>query len=124
MKTILKLEELAMLLVCIALLYISSVDWWWYLLLFIGPDISMLGYLAGNKTGAILYNIFHHKAIAILVIAVSLAYKLADPFFDADPFVQAGIVLFGHASMDRIFGYGLKYENGFKFTHLGEIGKK
>ncbi|HZJ19645.1 MAG TPA: DUF4260 family protein [Pricia sp.] len=24
--------------------------------------------------------------------------------------------------MDRIFGYGLKYNKGFKFTHLGEIG--
>ncbi|RXK61521.1 DUF4260 family protein [Lacibacter luteus] len=124
MKTILKLEELAMLLVSIALLYISTVEWWWYLLMFIGPDISMLGYLAGNKTGAILYNIFHHKAIAILVIAVSLVLKLQFPFFDSDPFIQAGIVLFGHSSMDRVFGYGLKYENGFKFTHLGEIGKK
>ena len=24
--------------------------------------------------------------------------------------------------MDRVAGYGLKYENGFKFNHLGEIG--
>lgn len=124
MKTLLKLEELAMLLVSIAMLYISNVEWWWYLLMFIGPDISMLGYLADNKTGAVLYNIFHHKGIAILLIAVTLIAKLQLPFFDPDPFVQAGIVLFGHASMDRIFGYGLKYENGFKFTHLGEIGKK
>lgn len=28
-----------------------------------------------------------------------------------------GILLFAHASLDRIFGYGLKYEQGFKFTH-------
>jgi hypothetical protein len=35
----------------------------------------------------------------------------------------SGIVLIGHAAMDRLFGYGLKYEKGFKFTHLGEIGK-
>ena len=33
-----------------------------------------------------------------------------------------GIVLFAHAAFDRIVGYGLKYERGFKFTHLGEIG--
>lgn len=31
--------------------------------------------------------------------------------------------LFSHSAMDRIFGYGLKHENGFKFTHLREIGK-
>lgn len=34
----------------------------------------------------------------------------------------AGIILFAHAAFDRILGYGLKYERGFKFTHLGEIG--
>lgn len=39
-------------------------------------------------------------------------------------FFYTGIIIFGHASFDRFFGYGLKYENGFKFTHLGEIGKK
>jgi hypothetical protein len=36
----------------------------------------------------------------------------------------AGIVLFGHASMDRMLGYGLKTSEGFKYTHLGIIGKK
>jgi hypothetical protein len=25
--------------------------------------------------------------------------------------------------MDRMMGYGLKYNEGFKFTHLGTIGK-
>jgi hypothetical protein len=35
------------------------------------PDISMLGYLAGNKAGAIIYNFFHHKALGIgLVLSV------------------------------------------------------
>ncbi|PWT99714.1 MAG: DUF4260 domain-containing protein, partial [Bacteroidetes bacterium] len=34
-----------------------------------------------------------------------------------------GTILWSHSCMDRIFGYGLKYENGFKFTHLGVIGK-
>jgi len=32
--------------------------------------------------------------------------------------------MFGHSSMDRMFGYGLKTEEGFKYTHLGMIGKK
>lgn len=34
----------------------------------------------------------------------------------------AGVILFAHASMDRIFGYGLKYADDFKHTHLQEIG--
>ena len=35
-----------------------------------------------------------------------------------------GIILFSHSAMDRAMGYGLKFDKGFKFTHLGEIGKK
>jgi hypothetical protein len=36
----------------------------------------------------------------------------------------AGIILFAHSSMDRLFGYGLKYFTGFSDTHLGKIGKE
>ena len=28
-----------------------------------------------------------------------------------------------HIGFDRALGYGLKYANGFGFTHLGRIGK-
>ena len=34
-----------------------------------------------------------------------------------------GIILYGHASMDRIFGYGLKFAENFQHTHMGWIGK-
>jgi Domain of unknown function (DUF4260) len=124
MKEILKLEELAMFLASLILLYVFKVEWWWYLIMFIGPDVSMLGYLAGNKLGAWSYNLFHHKGIALLTCVMAFLLKLEFPLFDSDWIFVLGIVLFGHSSMDRFFGYGLKYENGFKFTHLGEIGKK
>jgi len=117
MKNIIKLEEMGMLAICIAALYILKVDWWYYLLLTLAPDISMVGYVAGNKLGAFCYNLFHHKGIALLILALGL-------IFDKDIPVLTGIILFGHSSMDRMFGYGLKYEEGFKFTHLGSIGKK
>jgi hypothetical protein len=35
-----------------------------------------------------------------------------------------GVILFGHSSMDRMMRYGLKYFTGFRFTHLGKIGKE
>lgn len=117
MKAILKLEELAMFLASVYVLYYFDVAWWLYLLLLLGPDISMLGYLAGNKVGAWSYNLFHHKGIALALIAMGF-------MVNNDALITAGVILFGHASMDRVAGYGLKYENGFKFTHLGEIGKK
>ncbi len=116
MKNIIKLEEMAMLAAAICALIFLHVPWWCYAILALGPDISMLGYLAGNKIGAACYNIFHHKAIAVIIFLVGLFYR--------DWWLQVtGIILFGHSSMDRMFGYGLKTNEGFKFTHLGAIGK-
>ncbi len=117
MNKLLKLEELAMLGLCIYALYLLKAEWWFYPLILVAPDISLLGYAAGNKIGAILYNIFHHKGVAIILIMIG--------FSTNNQWIGIiGIILFGHSSMDRIFGYGLKYFEGFKFTHLGLIGKK
>ena len=117
MKIILKWEELALFALSIYGLYDMHVQWWVYLLLLLGPDISMLGYAAGNRAGAISYNFFHHKGIAaVLLIAGCLSGSRV--------LQVAGMVLFGHSCMDRTMGYGLKYFTGFKFTHLGPIGKE
>ena len=59
-----------------------------------------------------------------MVFVLGLMIQLPGDIADKDWLINLGIILFGHSSMDRFFGYGLKYENGFKFTHLGEIGKK
>ncbi len=117
MKNIIKLEEAAMFGLSIYILVSFDARWWWYLVLVIGPDISMLGYMAGNKAGAACYNLFHHKGVAVAVFVVGLL--LPHVLFQV-----IGIVLFGHSSMDRLFGYGLKKNEGFKYTHLGIIGKK
>jgi len=117
MKNILRLEEFAMLGLSVIALSHHHAAWWWYLLLALAPDISMLGYLAGNKIGAILYNLFHHKGIAVVVMVTGM-------ILPSESVLMTGIILFGHSSMDRFFGYGLKTEEGFKHTHLGMIGKK
>ncbi|GAB3412590.1 DUF4260 domain-containing protein [Niabella aquatica] len=116
MKILLKLEETVMVLLSIFLLWNSNASWFWYLLLLLGPDISMVGYMISNKAGAFFYNLFHHKGVAIIVFVSGI-------YWDNELLQQVGIVLFGHSSLDRIFGYGLKYEKGFEFTHLGIIGK-
>lgn len=115
MKNLIRLEEFAMFAVSAWALYLFRVDWWYYLLLLLGPDISMTGYAAGNKIGAFLYNLFHHKTVAV-------ALFLAGWYLESEPLKLTGIILFGHSSMDRLFGYGLKQEKGFKHTHLGMIG--
>ena len=116
MKITLKLEELVMLIFGIYLFSGLDFSWWWFVGLFFVPDIGMLGYLINDKIGAFMYNIFHHKGIALLLYMIGL-------FLENEILQLAGIVLFSHSSFDRMVGYGLKYENGFKFTHLGEIGK-
>ncbi len=114
MKTTLKLEELALFLLGIFLFAQLPFTWWWFLVLILAPDIGMVGYLFGNKAGAISYNIFHHRGIAIAIYLLGI-------YLHSDTIQLMGIILFSHAAMDRIFGYGLKYEKGFKFTHLGEL---
>jgi len=116
MKRVIQLEELAMFLLSIYLFSQLSFKWWWFPLLILAPDISMTAYAFGNKTGAIIYNIFHHKALAI-------ALYIFGSYFQIEILQLTGIVLFGHSSMDRMLGYGLKTLQGFKFTHLGAIGK-
>jgi hypothetical protein len=116
-KNILKLEELAMFGLSVWALYFLDAEWWYYPLLLLGPDISMIGYATGNKIGAFLYNLFHHKGVAIIIFILGVLLP--------DMTIQLiGIILFGHSSMDRMFGYGLKLKEGFKSTHLGLIGKK
>ena len=112
MKNILRLEYVAFFLFSIFLFNQLDYQWWWFLLLILTPDLSMLGYLFGTKIGAGSYNFFHHKGVALVV------YLLG--FWLAVPWVQlAGVILFGHSSLDRIFGYGLKYSDSFHHTHLG-----
>mgnify|MGYP003417269810 FL=1 len=117
MKNLLKIEELF--LFGLALFLFSRLDygWGWYALLFLAPDLSMLGYLANPRLGAWTYNLVHHKGVSVALYV--LGYLLSIPWL-----MFAGTVLLGHSSLDRVFGYGLKHDDAFQNTHLGVIGKQ
>lgn len=114
MKNILKLEEIAQFGLGIYLFSLLPYAWWWFLVLLLSPDIGMLGYVFGNKIGAFSYNLLHHKGIAI-------GCYLLGVYLVNEPLQCAGSILFAHAAFDRIMGYGLKYDTGFKVTHLGNL---
>ena len=116
MKKLLTLEEIAQFLLGIFLFSQLNFAWWWFPALILVPDFSMVGYLINPKIGAWLYNIFHHKLLAVIVFV--LGY-----YIDNQTLILTGIILFAHSAMDRVFGYGLKYEDAFSNTHLGKIGK-
>lgn len=116
MTKLIKLEELGQLLLSIILFNQMDFAWWVFLACILLPDLSMIGYLFGTKVGAMTYNTFHHKLLGIVAFAFGI-------WLDQPNIALAGTILFGHAAMDRIFGYGLKYSDDFKHTHLGWIGK-
>lgn len=117
MKNLLKLEELGQFLLSIIIFNQLDYAWWIFPTCLLLPDLSMIGYLANPKIGAWIYNFFHHKLIAVIVLF--WGYWTNTPLL-----ALTGVILFGHAAMDRVFGYGLKFDNNFKNTHLGWIGKK
>ncbi len=117
-KTLLILEELLLFIGSMILFEIATeYSWWYYALLFFVPDVSFVAYLINTKTGAFYYNLFHHKGVMIGLILIG--------YFVQVPILLAiGIVFLGHSSFDRVFGYGLKFSDDFKHTHLGRIGIK
>lgn len=124
MKYLLRSEELAQLLFIILVLVMKSAAWWVYLLLFIGPDIGMLGYLVNTRVGAFCYNLTHHKGIGLFLMLLGLAAEVGNMLTNVQSgFFLAGLVIYGHSSMDRTLGYGLKFGDHFQHTHLGWIGK-
>lgn len=116
MKILLKLEYVFLFLVGILAFIQTGTSLWWFAALFFLPDLSMIGYLAGNKSGAFLYNLSHHFGVGILCF-------VAGKYLDNDYLTISGIILFSHAAFDRILGYGLKFSDSFHNTHLGKIGK-
>lgn len=128
MKNLLKLEELAQFLLVLFILLAAHMPWWVFLLVLLGPDIGMLGYLMNPMVGAVTYNTLHHKGIAVGFVLTGQIARYSTAFdgffgdFDEVMFIL-GVILYGHASLDRIFGYGLKFGDNFHHTHLGWIGR-
>ena len=117
MKITLKSEEALMLALAVYLNTFLPYEGWVFWALLLTPDIGLLGYAVNPRVGAVTYNIFHHKGLALLLY-------LTGAIFSAELLQFIGLLLFGHSSFDRMFGYGLKYSDSFHHTHLGMIGKK
>ena len=117
MRSLLKSEEALILVACVYLFAQLPIAFWWFPVLILSPDIGMAGYLANPRTGAWTYNFTHHRGLAFGLWAAGLAT-------DQVVLQSAGLLMLAHIALDRLLGYGLKYEKGFTFTHLGEIGTK
>jgi hypothetical protein len=91
-----------------------------YLLIFpalLAPDLSMAGYVAGPRVGAVTYNLVHNLVLALGAIGLGW-------WINATWLILTGAVLLAHIGMDRALGYGLKLSTSFQDTHLGRIGRR
>ena len=96
-----------------ALLYArTGASWWLFAALWLAPDLSMLGYLAGPRWGMSTYNAIHSY-----VTPITLA--LAALLLHSTGLLPIALIWVNHIGVDRLLGYGLKYAAGFGFTHLG-----
>ena len=115
-RTLLRAEGLSEFLVLLLLYSRVGESWWLFLALFLAPDVGFLGYLAGPRVGALVYNTLHFVLAPALLGGVALAagWPLG---------VAIALIWAAHIAFDRALGYGLKYPSGFGDTHLGRIGK-
>ena len=83
---------------------------------FLAPDLSFAAYLIDPKTGAFVYNAAHSYMAPVALLTLGFAF--GEPLI-----LSIAMIWLAHIGIDRALGYGLKYQAGFGFTHLGRIGR-
>ncbi len=83
-------------------------------LLFLAPDLAFVGLLAGSRMGAITYDSVHTYVGPILLASASLIVEWTAG-------VQLGLIWLAHIGIDRALGYGLRYPDAFRDTHLQRV---
>lgn len=116
LRYVLRFEGLAILILSTLAFAYGETSWTLFAILFLVPDLSLIGYLFGSKAGAISYNTAHSIIGPTICIGVSI-------LTDHHTQMAVGLIWSAHIGFDRSLGYGLKYATGFKHTHLGKIGK-
>lgn len=110
-RTILRFEALGVMAAACALYHFQGYSWQTFAIFFLVPDISMIGYAFGKRFGAALYNVGHSYLIPAAIGATGLALQ-------NELAMTAAIIWVAHIGFDRALGYGLKYPDAFKHTHL------
>jgi Domain of unknown function (DUF4260) len=110
---LLRLEGLLTLVAaCVAYQHIYAGHWGLFALLFLVPDLSLLGYLhSPGQSSAVVYNLAHN---CVLPLALGLlAWKQRSPLGG-----EIALIWLAHISFDRCLGYGLKFPGVFRYTHI------
>ena len=114
---LLRLEGLAIAAVSAVLYARTGTSWWLFVALWLLPDLSMLGYMSGTCRGARIYNASHTYTVPAALALSALLLHVA-------VLLPLALIWINHIGIDRLMGYGLKYSDGFGWTHLGRLGKR
>lgn len=110
-RVFLRLEGLALFAAALGLYFHLDFPVLALIIFILAPDISLVGYLANDRVGAILYNLVHTTIGPLLAAAVGVLH--GDPLL-----IQIALIWLAHIGVDRALGLGLKYDTGIRDTHL------
>lgn len=110
---LLKVEGLAALAAgCIAYQHLYPHHWGMFALLFLAPDISLLPYVRPTGRAApAFYNALH--CYVLPMVLGWFGWKAGSAVSG-----QVALIWIAHISFDRCLGYGLKFRQSFRFTHM------
>ena len=114
-RLLLQTEGLSVAAASVLAFHQSGASWWLFLSLFLAPDLSIFFYLSGSRLGAAAYNAVHVYHGPLLLIGLATLSGAQTAFAIA-------LIWSAHIGIDRALGFGLKYSDSFRFTHLGPIG--
>jgi Domain of unknown function (DUF4260) len=113
-KVLLRAEGWVILTVSFAAYRQLDGNWVLFFLLFLWPDLFMLGYLVNARLGAALYNLVHTEIGPVYLGSIAVFEHWHNTLLFA-------IIWIAHIGFDRTLGYGLKYSTFFKDTHLQRV---
>src|SRR5687768_4784637 len=96
---LLRLESVVLLVTAVGTFAWHDGSWWLFAILFLAPDLSFLGFLAGARVGAMVYNLAH----AFVLPGMLLAFAVTD----SDLALDLALIWGAHIALDRALGYGL-----------------
>src|SRR5690554_3395810 len=113
-KKLIRIEGMVVLSLGTYVYFTNGYNWAIFLLLLMLPDVFMIGYAVSKKAGAYVYNFAHTFVTPSLLLLAGLALSV-------DLLMMIGLIWIVHIGMDRMMGYGLKYETNFKDTHIQRL---
>src|ERR1700686_3935944 len=75
LRTLLRLEGLALFAGMTLLYAVWDGSWWVYAILFLAPDLSFAAYFAGPRAGAVIYNAAHSYMAPMTLMTTGFAFS-------------------------------------------------